>query len=252
MGDFNYWGIDWDEMGQGNLRCGCAEHKEFLELLDDNFIPQNVNLKTFQTDDGVFTNTLDLLLTETSDRINLDSVMPPLGDLLVKAHVVLNFSYKLRSSLNCQSEYKKAKLAYTRANYEKMNDEFESTDWQAMFVGCNTQECYTKFLKVYATTCDKFIPTVKTGNKINPCKWMTPTLKKIRKKLKLWHLNQRVKWRIVSKKNEFIELKKDVDKEVMTRIKEFEMDIARSAKNNPKLVYQYVNSKKRSRMKSVR
>ena len=40
-------------------------------------------------------------------------------------------------------------------------------------------------------------------------------------------------------------VKKDVDKEVMTRIKEFEMDIARSAKNNPKLVYQYVNSKKK-------
>lgn len=56
-GDFNFNEIEWPDCE--NLAPGPG--LDFKEILEDNFITQNVNIKTFQIDDGILSNTLDLV-----------------------------------------------------------------------------------------------------------------------------------------------------------------------------------------------
>jgi len=61
-GDSNYWGIKWDDSGQGKLKNSCHNYREFLEGVEESGLIQNISFKTFQDGDGNLTNTLDLLL----------------------------------------------------------------------------------------------------------------------------------------------------------------------------------------------
>ena len=69
-GDFNYGDIEWDESLQGNLLSNCSKNKEFLESVEESGVFQNVKCRTFQTNDGKLTNTLDLIFTESENRID--------------------------------------------------------------------------------------------------------------------------------------------------------------------------------------
>ena len=90
-GDFNYGDIDWDESMQGSLSSNCGKHTRFLESVEESGVYQNFNCKTFQTSDGNLTNTLDLIFTDSENRIDAVQTGPPLGVQLKKAHLVLSF-----------------------------------------------------------------------------------------------------------------------------------------------------------------
>jgi hypothetical protein len=90
-GDFNYGDLEWDDSLQGSLSSNCIKHKEFLKNVEESGVHQRVNSKTFQTNDGNLTNTLDLIFTESENRIDLVKTDPPLGIQLKRAHLVLSW-----------------------------------------------------------------------------------------------------------------------------------------------------------------
>ena len=74
---------------------------------------------------------------------------------------------------------------------------------------------------------------------------MTPSIKsKMRKKLNLWHANTRSKFKDRNLTQEYDKLKKTCNKQIKNTVRDYEENIAKNAKNNPKMVYSYMNSKK--------
>lgn len=115
-GDFNYGEITWPN-GTG-LEVGAAQ--SFKDTIDDNFISQLVTEKTFQTEDGSLTNTLDLVMTESPDRIPEILTKRPLR-CLSKTHLTLTWDFYLENkgtlTLGERSEKFSGKI-YKRGNYD--------------------------------------------------------------------------------------------------------------------------------------
>ena len=75
--------IEWDESLQGNLFSICSKYKEFLESVGESEFFQNVKCKTFQNSDGNLSNTLDLIFTDSENRIDSVKTGPPLDPKLI-------------------------------------------------------------------------------------------------------------------------------------------------------------------------
>jgi hypothetical protein len=245
-GDFNYGDIEWDESMQGSLRSNCRKHSEFLESVEESGVYQNVNCKTFQTSDGNLTNTLDLIFTESENRIDAVKTRAPLGVSLQKAHLVLSWDFNLKSSLGVNLEYKKSKFMYKKGDYKKLSEFLDTHDWANKFRDKDVQFCYSEFLRIYNESCETFIPKIDiSGNLKTKPKWLTHGIQKnFRKRLNLWHANIRIKRRDPNLLREYEKLKKTCEIEVNRAVRDYEKNIADNAKKNPKMVYSYMNSKK--------
>ena len=115
-----------------------------------------------------------------------------------------------------------------------------------LFSGLNIQDSYNEFLNVYNKVCSEHIPRkIERRGIKNLCKWLTPEIKKnIRKKFTLWNLNIKSGWKNTFLVDEYKKLKKLVKNQIKRSVREYEFSIASKAKENPKLVYEYFNSKK--------
>ena len=67
------------------------------------------------------------------------------------------------------------------------------------------QDKYTSFLGHYNKACDLHVPKIDISGEIKPrVKWLTRGMKNnMRKRLNLWHSNQRSKWKNQSLKKEY-------------------------------------------------
>ena len=134
-GDFNYGEIRWpDAIG---LDSGSA--KTFKDGLDNNFIKQFVEEKTFQTEEGKLSNILDLVLAESDERIHEIRTGPPLGEI-TKAHLTLEWSFFLNvnSSKVGRGDIERV-VMYKNGDYEKINIELLEYDWEVLFHGKDVQ-----------------------------------------------------------------------------------------------------------------
>ena len=92
---------------------------------------------------------------------------------------------------------------------------------------------------MFNEVCERSIPRVPTTGAVKTCpKWMTRGIKsKMRRKLNIWHVNQRERWRDPRSSNEYKVLKAECTSEVTEAVKRFEKGIANNAKKNPKMLY---------------
>ena len=121
-------------------------------------------ISTFQTSDGNFTKTLDLIFTDLDNRIDIVEPSPSLGGLLEKALLVLNWDYNLRNEANKVPEYSKLKFLYKKGDFKKLSEFIDNPDWVKIFENKSVQENYSNFLNIYNEACERFIPKVNTGN----------------------------------------------------------------------------------------
>ena len=140
-------------------------------------------------------------------------------------------------------KYKESKLAYNRRDYLAISDHILKTNWQLLFSGLNIQDSYNEFLN---KVCSEHIThKIERRGIKNLCRWLTPEIKKnIRKKFTLWNLNIKSGWKNTFLVDEYKKLKKLVKNKIKCSVREYEFSIASKAKENPKLVYEYFNSKK--------
>jgi len=66
----------------------------------------------------------------------------------------------------------------------------------------------------------------------------------MRKRLILWYANKRTNGRDVNLAREYEKIKKTCENQVKGAVRDYEKSIANNAKNNPKMVYSYIISKK--------
>ena len=186
---------------------------------------QNVISPSFQANFGINTNILDLILTDNCNRIYTVEHSPPLGGI-EHGHHILKYSFSYEKSSHLIKTSKKIKFLYNKGNYNELDLYFKSINWVQEFEGCEVNLCYEKWLKIYESGCEKFIPKLQLDNnntrnhKCSP--WMTKELKRMCKEKKnSWFSNRNSGFKNQVELNKHKKLNKVIKKLVKSNIRDF-------------------------------
>lgn len=123
-----------------------------IETLRDAFFTQNVYFPTFVKSDGQANRILDLVITDSHDRIHHVNSFSPLGNLK-QGHIVLNWNYNVSLS-NEVLKYDPRVFNYRRADFLGISVKLDKKNWSEIFANKNTNEMYEAFLTEYNKICD--------------------------------------------------------------------------------------------------
>ncbi len=237
-GDFNHPSIIWTPLGgsSSSNRFRCAN--DFLETINSNFITQN------QIEPTMSNNILDLVLTESPNRIHNIITAPPLGSTKKEhLHSTLLFSYNLQCNHDTKV-IKKIKYIFRKSNFAEINDSMLRLNLEEDSV----TDKYTTFLTSYEAAIKKHTPIIDNSSyrKIKP-KWFNKELKTLaKKKITTWN-----KLRATSAtfkplaRETYKKVCKDLKAKIKSSIFNYEMSLVAEAKKNPKLIFSYINSQKK-------
>ena len=227
MGDFNYGDINWEEKESG------PHGKEFLELVEDCFLYQNVLLPTRGN------NILDLVLSSEQNMIEEVEVECPVSN---SDHNVLLFK------LNCKTEWVKKMMKnyrYDKGDYISIKTELNAINWEEIYRNKDVEEMWTFFQQKLMELKEKYVPESVTKKRELP-KWMIGSIKKgIKKRNKAW--KRYVDEPNYAKLDKYKVLRNKTNKEIKRKKREFEASLAERIKTEPKQFYAYVNSKTKTK-----
>ncbi|RMZ95631.1 RNA-directed DNA polymerase from mobile element jockey-like, partial [Brachionus plicatilis] len=238
-GDFNFPRINWSRSGVlfGNhLNEG---DQSFIDIINDCFLYQNVYFPTFRT--NKYASTLDLIFTESGNRVIDIACSPALGDI-EKAHQSIIWKYDLKHDSRVSRLLNRPRYVYHKADFELLNDFFNSINWLEDLKTLSIQSSYDKFIQVYSEACARFVPVKRTKRDKKP-PWLKPDVKKaIRSKIASWdvYINS---GKDESAYREYVKARNFAKNLINKKIYEFEAQIASEAKSNPKILFSYVKSK---------
>jgi hypothetical protein len=242
-GDFNFSMINWNDENLGTLLKFDESATAFLNCLNETFISQNAIKPTFQVNASKVTNTLDLILTESCNRIFMLEHSPPLGNI-EHGHHILDFKYSYINNHCKEEDYRKTNFSFNKGDYQKFDEYISEFDWEKEFKDLNANDCYIKWLTFYENGCKMFIPQIKSNNKRRKPPWLTNDLKNMFKDKKdLWYENRNSKFKNVLQVQSYKKICKLLKKLTKKAITEYERNLAKNSKVNPKRVYAYINSK---------
>ena len=237
-GDFNSK-IDWesfDPRAQPD-----SWNAKLLEVINDHCLFQNVTDHT-RIRGLDRPSMLDLIFTKHNDDIKDIEYCPPLGK---SDHVVIKLKYCLLQEKLIVSKERKQKYNYKRGDYRSLKDFFDSINWETLMNDENLDVQYSKFCEIYKKGVEKFISKFKIDAR-NCQKWFNDKCKKMReKKHLLWkrfrrHRSQAAYERYKVGRNEYTQTMREAKLN-------FEKDIINKCTSQPKLFFNYINSKTKSR-----
>ena len=243
-GDFNFPSIKWYGDYAEVLSSESSYASLFYDMLNNESLTQNVSFPTFLKSNGDLENTLDLIISDTPERVSSLEHHPPLGDSN-QGHLILLYDYLL-SNKSTRSTSKCSKFNYKRGDYDSFNSEINKIDWTSLFYNTSIEDGYSKFLFIYNKTCISCIPKINLSNipKFNN-PWMSKDLLKlIRLKKKLFYRNLSSKWKIPELVTQYKNIRSKVKKQTHITIAKFELNLAND-KKNPKKLFKYINSRQK-------
>lgn len=231
MGDFNFSGINWDNMDGSNIR-----ENKFIECVQDNFLTQHVQQATRGH------NVLDLVITSEENLIENLEVKEPFG---TSDHCII--TWDLITLKTDQTNKGSQKFYnYFRADYAKIIEWAKLQNWNEIIKGENIDDDWNRFKTVIEEIVDKNIPLRKLRKKKYP--WVTNNVIKCRRaKNKAW-----AKYLKVRTNKSYEKYKQKLNKSVAANKSaqiEFEKQLAKDVKTNSKSFYAYVHSKQRTKEK---
>ena len=242
LGDFNSK-VDWERWepkGQTDLW-----NTKLLELISDHCLHQNVaeNTRIRGSDNPT---KLDLVFTANRDDIEDIEYISPLGK---SDHVVLKIRYRLLHESMVEEKQCERKLNYKRGNYNDLRSYFENIKWETDLNIEDLDEQYAKFCDIYREGENKFVPKQKSVVKDNK-KWFNDKCRKERTiKQLLW---RRFRRHSTQAAYERYKVGRDKYTQVMREAKkDFEKDIISKCEDQPKLFYNYINSKTKSKTQII-
>ncbi|RNA13660.1 RNA-directed DNA polymerase from mobile element jockey-like, partial [Brachionus plicatilis] len=242
-GDLNHPGLKWTVEGGISGDHPTAASIEFLETLNTNFLVQHVFDHTYNK------STLDLIITEDPSRIHAVKLNPPLGSTVKNnLHASLKWRFNLRASTK-PSEFLFDRLDYRKGNYTNLKSSLSLISWEGEYPANNdVEQMYTKFREIFQSKMNEFIPKVKS--KINPKpRWFTGDLKKaLREKYSSWFKYKSSKNKPILKQ-QFVEKAKSVKILIRKLVANYELELIKKCKTDPKLIYSYINSQTKTRSK---
>ncbi len=246
-GDFNYCRTTWDEDGVGSVKGAKQETPEqkFVDTLEDNHIKQLVTFPTFCNASGNRVNFLDLVLSDSAERIFDVEPGPPLSDECKQFHVSISFSISTTAGPRAP-KFERTKLWLSKGDYVKISNEIDAIDWPLLFDNKSVDECNELFLREYDRVCKLCIPaSSKLERKVQP-PWMTGALASlIAKKKRLWILCQQTRSRVASIRAEYKQTCSEVKKATKRAVIDYERKIVNDKKNSKRL-FGYAKSKQKT------
>lgn len=235
VGDFNYPNINWaDEV----CNKACKTSNSFLNTLQHNLLSQHIyeptHYRALQTQ-----NILDLVITN-KDFLSDLNFLPPLGK---SHHIIVHFNLFLKESTF--STVATTKYLFGKANFVGMREFVGSYEWEENLKDVkDVDECWSKIKNVLHIAKDKFVPKVKikpsaTRSRRDPVP--KPMLDKIREKRRLFKVYKKFPTKL--NLDAYARVRNQVKWESRKLVKSKEESLAKEAKNNPKLFYQYVSTK---------
>ncbi len=203
FGDFKFTKLAWYEDGTTHISGGLSPDRNFFDTLNEHYLHQLVNFPTFSNAKGQRINFLDLVISNSSDRVFNIEPGPPLSDDCVQYHVSITGSVGLSHPYQKRT-FVRSSFNYKKADFRNLSKEFERIDWSEKFRDQNTNECYDIFVTEYNRACDLWIPKKTVASlKVQP-PWMTGSLAKlIAKKKRLWILVQQTGAKVKSLVDEY-------------------------------------------------
>ena len=239
MGDFNFPGINWELQTSSDP----ADHPSqiFLDSFRDWYLHQHV-LKPTHYRSQQKANILDLVMTNEKDMIEDIHYLEPIAK---SHHVVLDWKFICYSIQPCK---RVKKYFYDDANYVGMASHFAGYDWSNQVYDMSVDDMWGHIHGVIVAAVDKFVPhkSFNTGNfRRRKAVWMNDKVfAKVRKKRDAFQ-----RYLLTRDGNDYLEYTKArnaAKAQARRAIRDYEKEVAKKAKNNPKAFYKFVNNKLRS------
>ena len=240
VGDFNYPEIDW-----GNESCSQANSylkaAMFLENVHSNSLTQHIKVPTHYR--CLQTPTLiDLLLTNDPSLVKNICHLPPFG---MSHHSVITFNIKVDiPETGSEGVYK---YQINKGNYNEFRTHLRGVKWT-----CDPENVDIYWENFHDTMKEgivTFVPKklIKPGKKHNKhsCPFIPGILHKVRLKRSAYKYYK--KYPTTKNYNIYCKFRNQVKWETRKSVILKEKSIAKQVKTNPKLFYQYVSSKIKTR-----
>ena len=246
-GDFNYAELTWNEELEPVIILETESSSCFLDTINECYLSQNVFFKTFQQDSSRLTNLLDLVITESKERVYGMKSGPVLGvSDQGQGHLCLTWNYSLKeASSNFDDKYRTTRFNYKKGNYDVMSGFLSKINWVEFFGEENVGFCYKKFLELYNNVCEKFVPKIRLDNKRKTRPpWLSRELRAmIRVKSDIWHafVSSGRKSEEINKK--YKQQCKLVRSSISSSISKFEIELAKNSVKNPRGLFSYINNR---------
>ena len=233
VGDFNRKDIDWDKIYSTS-----SDDQAFIEAVRDSFLIQHVKEPTRGRNANQPT-LLDLFFSTSEQDANL-TLDQPLGK---SDHALMKIVYQ------CQPEFLPERIIcdFKRADFEKMKEKL-TIDWvNYLESGNDVNAMWEKFHYKFKEAERECIPKkiIRAGNKKATHPLDRKTLRTRKKKYHLW--KRFMETRDAKIYSEYCKCRNQLRRKTRNAIKVKEREIAKHAKNNPKLFWSYVKSKTKLR-----
>ena len=239
-GDFNQPNVNWeDETTPGGTD---NQTHNFMEFVRDSYLFQHVKQPTHYR--GTQTPTLiDLIFSNEEHMVKNVSHAAPLG----KSHHQCLFFQYLCYTVNEQDSVD-SRYNFRKADFQGMKTFVKNSDLQGKIQGKSVEESWECIESCVLSAVEQFVPKVLCGNKNKrkkPRWWTESAHKKIEDKSKAYQ-----KWLYTQEDddyNKYAKCRNQSKNECRKADKEYEQNIAKEAKTNPKLFYSYANGKMKVR-----
>ncbi|KAL7630702.1 UNVERIFIED_CONTAM: hypothetical protein RMT77_019088 [Armadillidium vulgare] len=224
LGDFNCPNINYD------LLDADAEGKRLLKFLGDSFLFQINDCPTRGN------NILDLLIVSHLNLVKRFEVIEPIGK---SDHNMLKFIINVENKI-CNNHLKVPD--FKNANFNDFKDSLSSYDWDEILLG-NVNIMWNTFLQIFNEKGKVFVPyKMKRAFTNSKPRWwnneIRDSLGNRNRAYKLWKSSP-----TVENNNIYIAWRRNCKRLIRYFKRNFEINIARESKNNPKKFYNYVNNK---------
>ncbi|MCP4459074.1 MAG: hypothetical protein GY816_13780, partial [Cytophagales bacterium] len=155
VGDLNLPGIDWDRVLSLN-----PVEQLFLDTLSDMSLCQVINEPTH-----IKGNVLDLICSDRPEHIS-EIIVDSKHGLSGSDHYAISF--KLELYARRKKPCKRKIYNFKRANWEGLNEDFHSVDWNNLFRNCSVDLAWSKFKTKFDQLCDKNIPKISISDEFQP------------------------------------------------------------------------------------
>ena len=235
VGDLNYRDIDWEkdvcDKNDGHIS------SQFLECVHSNCLYQLVDQPTHHRGDQTPT-LIDLVISNQNDLVHDIKYNAPLG----KSHHSM-ISFQLDVIVDKDDVVNVEKYIFDKGDYDGMRKFISDKDWKLILnenrslndwndeLVCNIEDAKTRFIPKKRFNSNKTKRKFAAPNSLHQA----------------FHFKRKAfkrKKKFASKENndEYVYYRNLVNKEVKLARRDKEKKVAREAKNNPKVIYQYFAS----------
>lgn len=227
LGDFNCANVDYENM------TGNAEGERLINFLEDNFLNQTVKCPTRGA------NILDLVITTDESLVNNIQVLEPLAD---SDHNMVEFDFAVDGKKD-KNEMRRPN--FNKANFSEFKNKLSRVNWNEEFRDVKANDMWETFMNKFKNANENCVPYSSKFNdkNIKPLWFKRDIENLIKNRNRAYKLHKRF-INDIPLRNNYHNIRREVKKEIRKSKRQYEIDIARDSKKNPKRFFQYVNNRK--------